>query len=293
MWEQIGAAAIYGAIGGGGGALIGALLAAPFRKSKIGSIMATVLTVAGAVIGYNVSEPLLKPYIGQYLPTPPANDFDAQLDATFQELETLPTFSAILEREPDLRDALRQQLVAAANDANSSVAARQLAFSASYNEVQGRFIHYLQRSTNGDLLAFYANVNQELIYFSAADPKFCFDSNYNPGALAALDLDAIRAKYGDERFNRQQELGSAVVKNAYDEIPPYDVDEAQAALERGGVALRDVLGEENTGMVTGAKAVSTVEEYKLVCDASIALNNSLLNEADAAAVIRHIFTLAG
>ena len=295
MWEQFGAAAVYGAIGGGFGALIGGLLALPFRNSKIGSMMATVLTVAGAIIGVSVAEPLLKPYIGQYLPLPPAakDPVEAQLDETFKELEKLPTFAAILKREPELRDALEGKFREIAASAGSADEAGPMAFSAAYDEVAARFLDYLKRSRDDDLVAYFSETNDHLIYLSASDPQFCFESMYDAGALAALDLDEMKAKYGIERFNRQQELAARVIENAYDEIPDYDADAGAAALVRAGQVLLAELGLGKMGMVSGTVAASTPEDFKLVCDASISMNNSLLGEADAAAAIRHIFTQAG
>lgn len=295
MWEQFGATAIYSAIGGGFGVLIGGLLALPFRNSKIGSMMATVLTVAGAIIGVSVAEPLLKPYIGQYLPTPPAakDPVDAQIDATFKELETLPTFAAILKREPDLNDSLEAKFRDVAANAGSTDEARQMAFSAAYDEVAVRFLVYLKRSRVEDLVAYFSETNDDLIYLSASDPQFCFESMYDAGALAALELDEMKAKYGIERFNRQQELAARVIENAYDEIPAYDTDVGAAALGRASGVLLAELGLENIGMVSEITVAMTPEDFKLVCDASIAMNNSLLGEADAAAAIRYIFTQAG
>lgn len=292
MWENVGAAMIYGAIGGGG-ALIGGLLALPFRNSRIGSMVTAALAAGGAVLGYNFAEPLLKPYIGQYLPASPSDDLDAQIETMIEELNDVPTFAAILKKDPEMRGALKRKLREIAQDANSTVAGRQMAFSSVFNEVQGRLIYFLKRGRDDDLLAYYRQTNDILVHLSVSDPKFCYESSYNPAALIGLDLDAIKLKHGEERYNRNQELGARLVENAYDDIPDYDVEEAQAALVRATQVLLDDLGEENIGMITGVKAPSGLDDYKLVCDATIATNNSLLGEADAASAIRHVFVISG
>ncbi|VAV96436.1 hypothetical protein MNBD_ALPHA05-893 [hydrothermal vent metagenome] len=295
MWEQIGAAAIYGAIGGGVGALIGAILATPFRRTRFAQMATTILTVAFVVIGYNVSEPLLKPYIGDYLPkSAAASEFDEQYDLAFAQLEAFPTFAAILEREPGLKEQLKNDLVAATENTISPGGASLAAYSASYNLIQSRYFYYIARARDEDLIVFLetnVEITRDLL---ARDPQFCYDMNYNPAALSGVaSIEQLRIKVGAELFDRQQKEGATLVRNAYDKIPDYDKAAAAAGLESARGVLFSVLGEENLGLISGQRFAANEEEAALACEATLALLNSALAQENPAIIWRHIFAGLG
>lgn len=290
MWEQIGAAAIYGAIGGGAGALLGATLASLFRNTRFASIATAGLTAAGAVLGLNLAEPLLKPYIGQYLPQA-ANNFDDQFDEMVVELEKYPTTAAIFEREPRLKNSLKAQLADAMKEATNASAARVQAFSVSYNIVSGRVVSYFAKAQDADLITMMTTTVTTLDDLAGREPEFCFEYLYAPHALASKPADYFRNKIGPELFDRQQEEIATLVRNAYDDIPEYDQTAAQAGLNKASVILGAELGEK-IGLVTGQLLPEGEEDAKLACSATANMYRLILEQPDAALIGRHIFSLS-
>jgi hypothetical protein len=292
-WGSIANGAIYGAIGGGAGALLGGLLAAPIRNTNFGSQVSTVLTVIGAIVGYYVAEPLLDPYIGDYLPSSKSDsELDAQFDAILIELNEVPIFAAILEREPELGDKLKHELQVVVEKSSTPAAANMLAFSASYSLIQSRYIYYIARATDEDLLILLKTNTEITSDLFQRDPQFCYDLNYNPLALSAFrSIDEIRNKVGPEIFDRQQAEGAELVRNAHDKIPDYDVAIATSELEKASAVMVAVLGQEKLGLVTGQIMAGTKEDAALACEATLALFNSILGQEHPVTLGRHIFAV--
>ncbi len=292
MWGDIGAAAIYGAIGGGVGALIGTMLGSLFKKTNFSQLATTVLTVAFVVIGINFSEPLLKPHIGKYLPSSAATDFDSQFETIIEGFEKYPLASAILERDPTVREQLRHELLEIVENAASPAIAKQLAFSAAYNLTLTKFTYYVARATDEDLMLFVKfNVNL-LDDLAERDPRFCFDYLYNPNALVNVPEDYVETKIGPERFSQQQIEGAALVRNAYDDIPEYDIVAAQAIVDQAATILQEELGPEKLGLLTGALQPESDEDAKLACDATAGMYRFLLSQDAPELGTRHIFAAA-
>ena len=291
MWEQIGTAAIYGAIGGGGGALLGSLLAIPFKNTKFAQTATTLLTVSLAVAGIRLAEPLLSPYIGEYLPASSVESvFDREFDSVIESLEDVPIMAAILEREPDLTEQMKAELLAVIDENASTQAMSNALYTASYQFTQSRLIHYIQRATDDDLIIFMQTNVELLADLLLRDPQFCYDLNYNPNALSALgELDAIRDKTGPEFFDRQQKEGAVLVRNAHDEIPPYDTNIGAAGLQSAAEALIGELGQENLPIITGERIAASVDEAALACRATKVMFDTVLSLDEPATVGRHIF----
>ena len=290
MWEQISAGAIYGAIGGGGGAVIGALLAILFRNTRFARYAATILTVIGAVLGANLAEPLLKPYIGEYLPQS-KNAFDDQFDAMIAELEAYPLMAAIMEREPQLKSAMKAQLADVTKTATNNVAAQVQSFSVAYNLVSGRVVSYFARATDEDLITMMTTTVEILDDLAVREPAFCFDYLYAPHALASRPPDYVRTKIGAEVFDRQQEELATLVLNAYEVVPDYDRDAAQAGLNAASEVLSADMGEK-LGLVAGQLLPEGEEDAKLACAATANMYRYILTRPDAALTGRHIFSMS-
>ncbi|GJL95828.1 MAG: hypothetical protein DHS20C05_22330 [Hyphococcus sp.] len=296
MWEQIGAGAlhgaIYGAIGGGVGGLLGATIASLFKNSRFAQMAATIFVVAGVVLGARLAEPLLKPYIGEYLPKSSAtNEADEVFDAAIAEMIEFPTFAAILEREPGIKDELKKGFDEALDSSASAAAAQLQAFSSAYAIIQARFYYYVARATEEDLekyLVLNVEVTRSLL---ERDPQFCYDVNYNPGVLSSLSgMDEIREKFGPVLFDRQQNEGATLVRNAYDEVPVIDEGIALQGLNSASAVLVEILGEENLGFVTGAKSAKNIEEATLVCRATLEMLENIVEQENSLVVARYIFS---
>lgn len=290
MWEQIGAGAVYSAIGGGSGAAIGALMAMFFRNTRFARYAATILTVVGAVAGANLAEPLLKQHIGEYLPQS-TNTFDEQFDVVIAELEAYPLMAAIMEREPQLKSDMKAQLSDVTKTATNNVAAQVQSFSVAYNLVLGRVVSYFARGTDEDLITMITTTVEILDDLAARDPAFCFDYLYAPQALARRPPDYVRTKIGADIFDRQQEELATLVLNAYDVVPDYDRDAAQAGLNAASEVLSADMGEK-LGLVAGQLLPEGEEDAKLACAATANMYRYILTRPDAALTGRHIFSLS-
>ncbi len=292
MWEQIGAAAIYGAIGGGVGALLGALLATPFRRTRFAQTATTILTVAFVVIGINVAEPLLKPYIGQYLPQPASQD--EVLDAFLTEAREDPMLTALFAKEPVREGELRATLKEILETETRADKVRDRAFKVIKDLTGSRFIYYLKRGRDEDLIAFTNFMIEMMDYLTEYEPQFCHRFYYDPMFLATMSLEDIKAKMGADRQSRQQELAADVIVNAFDEIPSYDVDAAQARLVEAGQLLNELLGQELIGLLTvGGQKPQSDEEAAAACNATARLFEHLAESEKPGESIRHLYTLSG
>jgi DNA-binding Lrp family transcriptional regulator len=292
MWEQIGAAAIYGAIGGGAGALIGAILATPFRRTRFAQMATTILTAAFVVIGIKVAEPILKPYIGEYLPQPASQD--EVLEAYLVEMLEDPMAAAIFDKEPALEGELREKLQEILGAESRTDKIRDASFIVVRDMTESRFIYYLKRGRDEDLIAFINFMIEMMDYLTEAEPRFCHGLYYDPMFLATMSVEDIKAKMGADRQSRQQELAAAVIVNAFDEIPSYDVDAAQARLVEAGQLLNELLGQELIGLITvGGQKPQTDAEAAAACNATARLYKLLAESEKPGEAIRHIYTLSG
>ena len=290
MWEQVSAGAIYGAIGGGGGALLGSLVAMLFRNTRFARLATTVLVAGCAVLGMSLAEPLLKPHIGQYLPQA-SNNFDEQFNELIVELEAYPAMAAILEREPELKDSMKAQLADAVHEASNMSAARVQAFSVAYNLVSGRVISYFSRAKDADLVVMMTTTVAILDDIAVREAAFCYDYLYAPQSLASKPPDYVRTQIGAAVFDRQQEEIATLVRNAYDDVPEYDKDAAQAGLNKAGEVLSAEL-DAKMGLVTGQLLPEGEEDARLACTATANMYRFVLDQPDAALVGRHIFFLS-
>ncbi len=292
MWEQIGAAAIYGAIGAGGGAAIGGMLATLFKNSRYATMITTGLTVAFAVIGMNVAEPILKPYIGQYLPQPASQD--EVLDEILAGARKDPMLAALFAKEPALEGELRAKLKEILETESRSDKIEYAAFKAGKDLTESRLVYYLKRGRDEDIIEFTNFMIEMMDYLTEAEPQFCHWYFYDPVSLAAMSAKDIKAKMGAVRQNRQQEIAAAVIVNAFDEIPSYDVDAAQARLVEAGQLLNGLLGPELIGLIAvGGQKPQTDAEAAAACNATARLFEYLAESEKPGEAIRHIYTLSG
>lgn len=291
-WEEIGAAAIYGAIGGGVGALIGSLLAAPFRNSKIGRTMTTVLTVAGAIFGYNFAEPLLKPYIGVYIDGLVGSGIDAKVDAAMTELRADPMMRALLAREPGFEEEARAALADALKTGKNEEA-RQKAFEWGRGVGMSRLPHYLARGQNEDIISFAVLFADTVDALKAISPGSCYRWAFGGFGSDPNDSEALDKALGDGGIRNLTSLAGRLIENAYDEIPAYDEASAQAAVEEAARAMYDRLGPDRMAFATGAKQASAPEDQADVCAAMGAMFRQILARDNAADTLRHIYRQAG
>jgi len=215
------------------------------------------------------------------------------MDKVRAQLEALPTFAAILEREPETRALLRSRLEAAVDSAATAEGIRDAGFSISYELLQSRLVYYLIRARDSDLI----NVQQTQLDFMGdllqRDPQFCYYINYNPSTFSAIsDVGVLRQKYGGNFFDRIQGINAVAIRNATDEIPSFDAGAANLGVQAAGQAMIEVLGPENIGLITKERKAQTIEEATLACRATIALLESLLATDDPASASRHLFILS-
>jgi len=293
MWENVGNAALYGAIGGGLGGLIGATIASLFRKTAFAQWASIIFSVSGVVLGANLAKPLLEPHIGEFLPK---SDLDKatedQLDLIFAEFENFPLMVAILERDPNIRDELKAKLQTLVEEAKTPAIARQMGFSAGYNLVAGKVTHFLARAQDVDLLKFI-NLSVEMLNdLNQRDPRFCYDYLYNPGALVGMTKDDLKNRLGAEMFDRQQAEGAELVRNAFEKVPAYDIAAADAAINEAAGVFQSMLGDK-IGLVSGMAFPSDDEEASLACSATAALYSAILAQENPVLAGRHIFVRAG
>lgn len=293
MLNDVGAAAIYGAVGGGLGALLGVLIASFLRNTKFYQMAAAALAGGGAVLGMNIAQPLLEPYIGEYLPKSASEEeFEKQFEWMIQELQSYSLIAAIMERDPSLKKQLRSDFEKVAKEATTPALARQMGFSAGYNTLSAKITFYLARATNDDLVIFIRTMVENLNDLSERDPRFCYDYLYNPTAMATLSAEETKEKIGLDFFNRQQSEGAVLVRNAFDDVPSYDVAAAEAALQSAAIGFQAMLGDK-IGLVSGAILPESDEDAKLACDATSALYTAILSQENPALAGRHIFVAAG
>lgn len=289
-WDSIQAGAVYGAIGGGVGALVGTLLAQFFKRSAHGQLITAALTAGFAVLGLNLAEPILSPYIGKYLPGHAAGEgLEAQISEEFDKAND-PLFNAIFAKEPNLKSQLVAEVIDATKGSTNAIAARQLAFAASYNKVSGRFLYYLQRGRPEDLIEFTSSLVDGLESLAMTDPEFCYTYLYNPGGLAGFSLEQVKEKFGGEQFQKQQESAAKVVSNSLNETASYDKNAAAAVIDRAGTRFRNEIGDAGIAIVSRKRHPIDDVEAKLVCDGTILLYRYILADENAGIALVHLYS---
>lgn len=292
-WNNILAGAIYGAIGGGAGALIGGLTAAIFRNSQHRQMITVALTAGLAVLGMNLAEPILSPYIGKFLPQrATGSDLAAQIEAEFDKAND-PLINAIFAKERNLKSQIVAELIETASAAPNGVAARQSAFSLAYSKVSSKFSYYLKRGRPEDLIEFTSKLVDGLEVLAPVDPEFCYTYLYNPGGLVGYSIEQVKAKFGVEQHQRQQEAAAQVVDNALPETAPYDVTIAAAVVERAGANFRAEIGDAGIAMVTGARHPENRIEAQLACEGTIHFYREILADENAGSALVHLYSQNG
>ncbi len=292
-WDNILAGAAYGAIGGGTGGLIGALVGQFFKNSPNRQLISTFFTVGFVVLGINLAEPILSPYIGKYLPKRAVGESLAfQLNAEFDKAND-PLFDAIFAKERNLKSQLVAEIIETTKSAPNRIVARQSAFTAAYAKVSGRFISYLKRGRPEDLVKFTSTLVDGLETLAPVDAEFCYTYLYNPGGLAGFSLEQIKAKFGAEQFQRQQEAAAQVVANSLPETAPYDRAVAVAVIEKAGSIFRNEIGEAGLVVVTGGRHPENNAEAKLVCDGTSHLYREILADENAGIALVHLYSQSG
>ena len=293
-WSSIAAAAIYGAIGGGFGALAGMFVAAPFRNFRVGKTVLTVCTVGGAIVGYNVAQPLLEPYLGGAIKSVVGKtSLDDAADSAISDMRADPLLAAILDADPELEKTLRADFSRILRNSEDAATARVEAFNVGYNTVVTQFTYYLPRATDEDLISFVTVLTENLEYLSVADPGFCYQFLYDTQSFVGMSVETIKAKFGGDRHMRQQEAAAAVVQNSYDEVPAYDQQAAQEKVDAAGMVVFAELGEEKIGLITMGQKPATDADAAAACRATYKMYQRLLAEDNAADSIRHLFVLVG
>ncbi len=293
MWADVGNAALYGAIGGGLGGLLGASIAAMFRNTSFAQWASIIFSVVGVVAGANLAKPLLEPHIGKYLPQSGEDKaVEEQLALIFAEFDDFPLMVAILERDPTLREEIKTKLITISEEATSPAIARQMGFSVGYNLIAGRVTHFLARAQDDDLIRFMNSAVEMLTELNERNPRFCYDYLYNPSALVSMSKDELRMNIGAEMFDRQQAEGAELVRNSFEEIPAYDIAAADVALQQAASEFQTLLGDK-IGLVSGLSFPADDAEASLACSATAALYSSILAQEDPILAGRHIFVRAG
>ena len=292
MWEEIGAAAIYGAIGGGVGALIGGLLAYPFRKTGIGKILTTILTVAGAVLGYNFAEPILKPYIGAYVDALVGSSDEKRVEEALQTLREDPMMGALMEREPGFEEEARAVFADALRSRNQKDA-KQKAYDWGRNVGMSRLPHYMARGRDEDILAFTNLFVDAVDALQSISPPVCYRWTFGGFGSVSGDSEALDKALGGEGIRKQSEILGRLIRNSSDDIPAYDEAAAQAVIEEAGKALYDRLGPDRMAFISGGKQATDPEDQAAVCGAMGAMFRDILARENAADALRHLYRQAG
>lgn len=288
--EDLFSAAVYGAIGGGVGGLIGGGLGKLFSRDQENSTLPTIFMVAFVVLGINLAEPLLAPHIGNYLPKTNWDTRNEQaIAAAIKELERDPLFQAILEKDPSLAEDFRSGMRDILQSGGDPTLAREKAFNLGFNLTSKQFAYYLPRAQGADLIEVSRVLNEGLVALSESDPQFCYGFLYDQQTLLSYSVDEIKEKFGRAQYDKQQEVSAELVRGAYTDVPSYDEVIGMKAIERGRVALFSVLAEEDVGFLTGAKRPQSVAQAKQACDATIALQKSLLSEEDPVPGLRALY----
>lgn len=293
MWEEIGRAAIYGAIGGAAGAIVGSILALPFRNSRFGNLIATVLTVTAVIIGYNFAKPLLEPYIGDKVDALVGADARArEIDQALLTLKSDPMISALIRKEPGFEEEARAAVADVVNTGSREQAtlkatdwARSVGLS--------RLPYYLARGRGEDILAFINFFADAIDAMQGISPPACYRWAFGGFGSDRSDFQAFNDALGAGGMERQSELIARLIENASTDIPSYDEAAAQAAVEAAGKGLYARLGPDRMSFINGARKATAPEDQAAVCGAMGALFRDLLARDNAVDSLRHLYRQAG
>lgn len=154
-------------------------------------------------------------------------------------------------------------------------------------------IQTLKRGRPADLIEFTSALVDSLEVLAPVDPEFCYTYLYNPGGLASYSIVQMKAKFGAEQYQRQQEAAAQVVVNSLPETALYDVTIAAAVIERAGTNFRAEIGDAGIAMVTGARHPENKVEAQLACEGTIHFYREILADENAGSALAHLYSQGG
>ena len=279
------------ALGAVVGVFAGPALVRELKSASVKLIAPVVLAAVGFLAGYALVAPALT---GGADP-----EADVEAGAASGDYEEViadmrgawPLIDAILAREPALIGELSREFALLDDDGVSELTLRQRAFAVGYHKVLGHYAHYIVRAADDDLIATTQETVRGLRILKERDPAFCFDYLYNPVELAGETPARMAARFGADQFDRQQAASAQLVRNAKANTVAYDVDAAMTAIAAAGAILRDGIGESRLGLLTGALVPDGEDEAVRVCEATAAMYEAILADADnRVAALRHMFS---
>ncbi len=287
-WASI----IAAAIGGGLGALIGGALGHWFFPKKPGvedrrATVRTVLLVVFMIVGLRAAPSLMNAYFGEAL-----RDLTGQTAAVESELDEFmasPFIKAIVEANPAAEAQIRKRMLDAfRRDGQDGLSEEGYRIGQDY--ATSLFPQFVPRARAEDLLAFgQASVDVTRVLSERA-PELCYAWLYDPASFSQTRFAATVPPETLETF-----VGTltAIITEAQDTAPQYDSAAVQIALQRVVLALQAAYPQSAFALISQQRKPASTQESRQACDLTADIYAGVLEQDNAADILRFMFSSAG
>ncbi len=317
-WTQIILATISGALGGVAGAVLGGLLSPllSFGQNSMRRFFGVIIPLLGIAGGVRYLEPFITPYLEEpisamlsqegklanneeaaheapYAPAsdtpirPPQVEIDAAVDKALKGFDD-PVLLALIEREPDRREGIRQRFEGA------YIRGRENGLHEEIDRIRIEIgtvsiPFYLARAQDKDLISAGKAMRDTIIILNEADPVTCHLWVYGSMIGQNFEYERYLAAIGETRHRALQETLAEAVRGSYEFVPDYDEALAVQRLAEIGQDIYKLLGDEKIGLIISAQEPEGIEDSRLACDATAEFYSAVLASEDAASVLRRMF----
>jgi len=296
MFDNILVAAFWGAIGGGAGATLGYFISAKMKVSGNARWPRDVIVGGLAALGAVAAKPVLEPVINKLLGNAdqtkvvPAKISDQQVSQIMTGLKSDPLVTALLLKQPQLEAEAEEKLSKAyAEGGLRALTKASVEFGAS---IASNYLkNYFLRASDEDLVRAVTAMDEAVHRLAELDPKTCYAWQFAAYGHEKFNYPALIQHLGEDRYQAHQEALAAVVTNASDSVPEYDVEAGRAVTKRAGIAMLAKLDPEKYDLINGRLAPASVADEKAACEALAAMYDVMLKSENPAAALRYMFSL--
>lgn len=273
---------VIAAIGGGLGALAGALIGGliPRKEGSTGLGLGGIVTIILVIVGAQFAPPFIEPHVGPHVRAALGDDVGSDVDALFAENEI---FQALSEADPAAHERMRSR-VEQAYGQGGIAAARDIAFQEGYELGQQAVIRFGPRAPDETLLAMQ-HTTLGVARGLRQEPRLCYAMLYSAVTPQNVPMEDVSAAGNHPAAAGLQTMLSDLIRAAGPEVIAYDADRVAQAMGDVQLHMLENLSQEQLRYFTGY-APQTDVEYLQACDTMIDLLEFQLNHEYAADMVR-------
>lgn len=279
-------AAICGALGGAGGAVLGILAGRPF--GGMGKMIGAIITIAGIVLGAQFLPRYLTPVIQPALEGMLTVDIRDSLES---ELREQPLMDAYFDRFPEeLAPALERAQAAFERGGRPALLQESMAIG---EEIGINAVTRFGPYSSDEMLRRFFDATVAVGRLSRDDnPRLCYSFYYSGIAPQNIDPGIVQELESAPGADALQGVMADMIRSAGENIYPVDYLTAQTAMQAANEELESAGNPEAMRYFMGARPANNAE-YTEACDLMLNTFDAYGAHPDSAAIIRAMFGTGG